>query len=57
MTQIQLSVEEALEYQKFDEYLSGFQSGVNLTLDHLRRRKIESIVKSRPAATPPEEKT
>lgn len=45
---IQLSVEEGLEYQKFDAELTGYQAGVSATLEFLRRRKVESLVKSRP---------
>lgn len=49
---IQLSIEEALDYQKFEADLAGFQAGVAVTLDFVRRRKIAELMKARVPAVP-----
>lgn len=45
--QIKLSVEEALEYQKFDAELRGYQAGVQNTLEFLRRQRLQQILDAR----------
>ena len=50
---IQLTVPEALDYQKFEAELIGFSAGVAAALDYTRRRKIESIMQARKAAETP----
>ena len=51
---IQLSVEEALDYQKFEAELVGFSAGnaagVASTLDYFRKQKINAILQARKAA-------
>jgi hypothetical protein len=44
---IHLSVEEALDYQKFEAELTGFSAGVNAALDYMRRRRIDAIMQAR----------
>lgn len=47
---IQLSVGEALDYQKFEAELVGFSAGVNSTLDYFRKQKISAILQARKPA-------
>lgn len=51
---IQLSIEEALDYRKFESELAGYQAGVVDTLNYVRRIKVEAILKARKPE--PEEK-
>lgn len=50
MTQVQLTVEEALEYAKLDAKLAGIIQGAQMMADHHRRLKLDEIVASRKAA-------
>lgn len=57
MTQVQLTVEEALEYAKLDAKLAGIIQGAQMMADHHRRSKLDEIVASRKAAPQVTEKT
>lgn len=55
-TQIQLTVEEALEFQKFDSHINGFVLGVKTMAEHSKRMKLDEMIAARkPSATPPTE--
>lgn len=47
MTQVQLTVEEALEYAKLDAKLAGIIQGAQMMADHHRRSKLDEIIASR----------
>jgi hypothetical protein len=44
---IELTVEEILEYQKFESELVGYQAGVADAMNFYRKRKIDAILKAR----------
>ncbi len=54
--QIQLTVEEGLEYQRFDAEMSGYIQGVQATVEFMRRGRINAILAARkPTPAPPAE--
>lgn len=54
--QIQLSVEEALAYQKTESRLAGFVEGAQAMAEHVKRMKVEDFISSRKAMPPDPEK-
>lgn len=44
---IDLTVQEALEYQKADAELNGFMAGVASAVEYMKRKKLQEIVQSR----------
>lgn len=51
MTQIQLSVEEALDFGKADARYAGFIAGAQAMADHARRMKLDEIIAARAKQT------
>lgn len=50
---IQLTVEEALAFQKFDARLQGFLDGAKAAIDHFKVMRVQEMLASRQATPAP----
>ena len=51
-TKIKLSVEEALDFQRFESELRGFLAGAQSMAEHVKRMKVMEILASRKEDAP-----